>query len=148
MEGQRWRLAREPRPYLGGATHATPNQWINGVGPISTPTGPDEGLATAQVVYQGGHEHTISEAAATELVAAGYSFEWEHLTTWTHDWEAPNSRVEDGRAVFISDPVAAAHDPHARRLPAPRRRPRYLRPAARPDLPAVLAPGSAAGPRW
>lgn len=59
-------------PYEGGATHAVHNQWINGVGPISTTTGPDEGLATAQVVYLGGHVHTITSAEAADLTAAGY----------------------------------------------------------------------------
>lgn len=53
-------------PYLGGAIHAVHD------GPTSTYTGPDEGLATAQVVYLGGHVHTITEDEATELTAAGY----------------------------------------------------------------------------
>jgi hypothetical protein len=52
--------------YLGGATHAVYN------GAQGTIFAPDEGLATAQVVYLGGHVATISEAAANELIAAGF----------------------------------------------------------------------------
>lgn len=59
-------------PYLGGATHAVHNQWSGGVGPTSTTIGPDEGLATAVVVYLGGHTHTITSAEAADLIAAGY----------------------------------------------------------------------------
>lgn len=53
-------------PYLGGAT-TTVHDWDG-----STYTTPDEGLATAQKVYLGGHVHTISEAEADEVAAAGY----------------------------------------------------------------------------
>ncbi len=53
-------------PYLGGATQ-TVHDWDG-----STTTGPDEGLATAQKVYLGGHVHTITDDEATELTAAGF----------------------------------------------------------------------------
>ena len=65
-----WHESSEP--YQGGAIHQSHNNWINGVGPITTTTGPDEGLATAQVVYLGGHVHTIASAEAADLTAAGY----------------------------------------------------------------------------
>lgn len=53
-------------PYLGGATHAVYD------GAEGTISAPDEGLATAQVVYLGGHVHTITAAEATDLTNAGY----------------------------------------------------------------------------
>ena len=54
-------------PYAGGATTTVHD------GPVTTTTPPDEGLATAQKVYLGGHVHTISEADADELEAQGYT---------------------------------------------------------------------------
>ena len=53
-------------PYEGGATQTVHN------GSVTTVRGPDEGLATAQVYYLGGHVYTITEAAADELEALGY----------------------------------------------------------------------------
>lgn len=53
-------------PYLGGATTTT-HDWDQ-----SSYTSPDEGLATAQRVYLGGHEHTITQQEADDLTAAGY----------------------------------------------------------------------------
>lgn len=96
-----WRESLEP--YLGGATHATHNQWIGGSGPISTVTAPDQGLATAQKVYAGGHDHEVTTTEATELIAAGYTFEWWQLTDWTHSWSARDSQVDDGRTYRIQD---------------------------------------------
>jgi hypothetical protein len=53
-------------PYLGGSTN-TVHDWN-----ASTYGAPDEGLATAQKVYLGGHVHTITDDEATELTAAGF----------------------------------------------------------------------------
>lgn len=53
-------------PYLGGDTSTVHH------GDTTTTTGPAPGLATAQVVYLGGHVHEITDAEATELTAAGY----------------------------------------------------------------------------
>ena len=53
-------------PYAGGATHTVHDKGT------TTVTTPDEGLATAQVVYLGGHVHTITQAEADALTAAGY----------------------------------------------------------------------------
>jgi len=53
--------------YAGGATHAVhdpPNP--------STVTAPDAGVTTAQVAYDGGYVHTITDAEAADLTAAGY----------------------------------------------------------------------------
>lgn len=55
-------------PYLGGATYTTHDSARG----ATTATGPDEGLATAQKVYLGGHVHTVTDAEATALTAAGY----------------------------------------------------------------------------
>lgn len=54
-------------PYLGGAVHTVHD------GATTTVTGPDEGLATAQEVYQGGHVHPITDTKASELMAAGFT---------------------------------------------------------------------------
>lgn len=54
-------------PYLGGST-TTVHDWDH-----STYGAPDEGLATAQKVYLGGHVHTITEAEADELEGQGYT---------------------------------------------------------------------------
>jgi hypothetical protein len=59
-----WHEALEP--YLGGHTDTVHN-W-NG----STVSAPDAGLANAQVVYLGGHVHTITQQEADDLTAAGY----------------------------------------------------------------------------
>jgi hypothetical protein len=53
-------------PYEGGATSTHHD------GATTITTGPDEGLATAQVVYAGGHVHTVTDAEAAALTAAGY----------------------------------------------------------------------------
>jgi hypothetical protein len=53
-------------PYAGGATTTVHD------GSTTTVTGPDEGTATAVVVYEGGHVHTITDEEAADLVAAGY----------------------------------------------------------------------------
>lgn len=84
-------------PYAGGATTTVHD------GPVTTATGPDEGLATAQKVYLGGHEYTVTEAEATELAAAGFGFDWWQLTDWTHSWDAEDSEVASGRATRVVD---------------------------------------------
>lgn len=53
-------------PYQGGSTTTTHD------GDTTTVTAPDEGLATAQEVYLGGHVHEISDAKAVELMDAGF----------------------------------------------------------------------------
>jgi hypothetical protein len=55
-------------PYQGGGMHVV---FENGV-QISS-SGPDEGLATAQRVYEGGHVHPITPEEEAELIAAGYA---------------------------------------------------------------------------
>jgi hypothetical protein len=84
-------------PYLGGAT-TTVHDWD-----ASTYGAPDEGLATAQKVYSGGYTHTITQAEADELTAAGYEFQWWQLTDWTHSWDAQDSEVANGRVWRITD---------------------------------------------
>jgi hypothetical protein len=54
-------------PFQGGGVHRV---FKDGV--LVSETGPDEGLATAQVVYLGGHVYDITEAEATELINAGF----------------------------------------------------------------------------
>ena len=53
-------------PYLAGATH-TVHDWN-----MSTISEPDEGLATAEVVYLGGHVYEITAEEEAALIAAGY----------------------------------------------------------------------------
>lgn len=53
-------------PYQGGAITRVHD------GDTTTVTGPDEGLATAQVVYYGGHVYEITDEEAAELTDAGY----------------------------------------------------------------------------
>jgi hypothetical protein len=60
-------------PYEGGAVHIVHNLWAGGVGPTSTYSTPDEGLATAERVYLGGHVYQITAEEESELVAAGYA---------------------------------------------------------------------------
>jgi hypothetical protein len=54
-------------PYQGGAVHRV----FDG-GQLVSETAPDEGLATAQVVYLGGHVHEITDAEMDDLIAAGF----------------------------------------------------------------------------
>lgn len=57
---------RSLEPYQGGVVHWS---WDNGVG---TATEPDEGLATAQVVYHGGHTYEITPEEEAALIDGGF----------------------------------------------------------------------------
>ncbi|NIR34905.1 MAG: hypothetical protein GWN07_02310, partial [Actinobacteria bacterium] len=59
-------------PYQGGSTTTTHD------GGTTTVEGPDEGLATAEHVFLGGHVYTVDSSVAAELVAAGFgdNLEW------------------------------------------------------------------------
>jgi len=70
-------------PYQGGTYSITHD------GDTTTTVGPEEGLATAQVVYDGGHVHEITadEEAALRLAGYGDNINTEpvDLTVWTPD---------------------------------------------------------------
>jgi len=58
-------------PYQGGTFHIVHD------GDTTTVTGPEEGLATAQVVYDGGHVHEITDEEAAALTDGGFG---EYIT--------------------------------------------------------------------
>lgn len=59
-------------PYQGGAVHRV----FDG-GQLVSETGPDDGLATAERVYLGGHVYEIDAEEEAELIAAGFE---EYIT--------------------------------------------------------------------
>lgn len=56
-------------PYAGGEISRT---YDDAADPKYTASAPASGLATAKVVYLGGHVYEITEDEATELIAAGF----------------------------------------------------------------------------
>lgn len=70
-------------PYQGGSTDRV---FYDGV--LTSEEGPDEGLATAEQVYLGGHVYEVSDSVATELTSAGFGsyLNTEPVTLhWTQD---------------------------------------------------------------
>lgn len=93
-------------PYVGGATHRV----FDG-GVLTSETGPDAGLDTAQVVYLGGHVHEVSDAEAAALTTAGYG---DRLNlgpvdlTWSDGQQTPWTRrviTQDGDNAITLDVV-------------------------------------------
>lgn len=91
-------------PYQGGST-STVHDWDG-----TTVTAPDEGLATALKVYLGGHVHTVTDAEAAELVAAGFgagiNVEDVNISDWGNDLALFGARKQffnDGHTTVLGE---------------------------------------------
>jgi hypothetical protein len=76
-------------------------------GELVSESDPDEGLATAEQVYLGGHVHEVSDAVASELTSAGFGA-YLNLENVTLHWTPDEAALLDKVTISVDSPNVSA----------------------------------------